>query len=101
MVNPITPEQVIEVKQTIIPDEVIEIFNYWIARNWNGSQATIRQVDVVAGITERMRVTNDVVYGNHWLDVDDIYREVGWEVVYDKPAYNETYEAAFTFRKRS
>lgn len=32
------------------------------------------------------------------LDVEDVYRAAGWEVTYDKPGYNETYDATFTFR---
>jgi hypothetical protein len=32
------------------------------------------------------------------LDIEDTYREAGWKVEYDKPAYCENYPANFTFR---
>jgi hypothetical protein len=31
------------------------------------------------------------------LDIEPIYREAGWIVEYDKPAYCENYDANFTF----
>ncbi len=44
-------------------------------------------------------VTSTTVCDNHWLDVEDVYREAGWVVEYDKPGYCESYEATFTFKK--
>lgn len=44
-----------------------------------------------------MDVPRNVVFANKWLDIEDIYREQGWRVDYDKPAYNENYQASFTF----
>jgi hypothetical protein len=47
-----------------------------------------------------MGVSRQEVFDNQWLDIEDIYREAGWKVSYDKPAYNETYKAYFTFSRR-
>lgn len=43
------------------------------------------------------------VFEKHWLDIETAYRQAGWEVEYDKPAYNETYGASWEFKhgKRS
>ena len=38
-----------------------------------------------------------MLYEKHYLDVEDAYRKRGWIVDYDKPAYNETYDAFFEF----
>ncbi len=32
-----------------------------------------------------------------WLNVEELYRAQGWTVTYDKPGYNESYPATFTF----
>ena len=32
------------------------------------------------------------------FDVEDIYEKAGWDVTYDTPGYNETYEPKFTFK---
>lgn len=47
-----------------------------------------------------MNIKSNIVYGKQYLDVEDIYRKEGWKVVYDKPAYCETYEPTFTFSKK-
>jgi hypothetical protein len=96
-VKPITPDEVVERKKETIPDIVFEVFNYLIAENFNGHSATILQKEVDA-LLKKKKVNVDEAYKRHWLDVEDIYRGAGWDVAYDKPAYNETYEASFEFR---
>jgi len=44
--------------------------------------------------------TRDEVFDKGWLNIEPMYRAAGWKVVYDKPAYNESYEPTFTFTKR-
>ena len=100
MTEPIKPQDVIEAKLQIMPDEVIECFNHFIAANWNGHSAVIKQCDIVGrivGILNLEPKDRKKIYDNHWLDVEDIYRKQGWIVKYDKPAYNESYEATFEF----
>lgn len=98
--KPITPEEVTKEKQRFIPDEVFEVFNELIAKHWNGHSATIYQKAVCAMIAAKMHVSTDYVYTQQWLDIEDIYREAGWSVEYDKPAYCESYEAYFKFRRK-
>lgn len=101
-VKPITPEEVINVKETILPDEVITVFNELIAKNWKHGSATIRRCDVAKIIRKRMNLKSDeLIYENHWLDVEDIYRKNGWKVVFEFPSYDETnYEPYFVFSKK-
>jgi hypothetical protein len=42
-VEPIRPEDVVKLKTTIIPDQVIESFNKLIAKNFRNSSATFDQ----------------------------------------------------------
>lgn len=65
-----------------------------------------KQDDVVNLICQKMgydeyKAAVNKVYEEHWLDVEDCYRAIGWAVNYDKPAYNETYPATFEFSKKS
>jgi hypothetical protein len=100
-VKPITPKEVVKEKLLSIPDEVIEAFNELIAKNWDGYRAGMKQDDIVALIKQKMSLKkDDTIFERHWLDVEDIYRKVGWIVEYDKPAYNESYDATFEFRKK-
>lgn len=97
--GPIKPEEVQDVKDSLIPEKVIEVFNDLIAENWAYTSSTFTQNEAIHRITCAMNITREEVYGRGWLNVEDIYRKVGWKVEYDKPGYNETYEATFTFRK--
>jgi len=45
-------------------------------------------------------LTRQGMYDKGWMDVEDAYRKAGWDVDFDKPGYNETYEANFTFSKK-
>lgn len=100
--KPITPDEVTKIKKTIFPDEVFDAFNELIAKNFNGRSATVKQKDVVTLIVEKSHdaFSRQQVFDNHWLDVEDVYREFGWKVEFDKPGYNETYDAFFKFTKR-
>jgi hypothetical protein len=96
-VRPIAPEEVLGAKLENFPPEVLETVNRLIAKNIRYGSATVLQKDIVNALTE-MGHSRREVYDNHWLDFEDIYRDAGWNVSYDKPGYNETYDAFFEFR---
>jgi hypothetical protein len=102
VVKPITPDDVVGRKEASIPSFVLEAFNDLIGGNWNGHESTFKQSEVVAEILKRAppETTSGMLYERRWLDVEPIYERAGWIVVYDKPAYCETYPATFTFKKR-
>lgn len=109
-VQPIRPDDVSLAKAKTIPGPVIAAFNELIAKHWNGREAVVKQEDVLAlaiqRLTEVGTLTGDgpharrIVFDNHWLDVEEAFRAVGWKVEYDKPAYCETYPATFTFSRK-
>jgi len=98
-VKPIKPGEVAKKKEHDFPDTVFEAFNEMIAENYSGRTATFRQEDVVALMVKKGLGRTDI-YKKGWLDIEDIYDKAGWEVDYDRPGYNETYETTFTFRDR-
>lgn len=102
-VRPISPEDVAKAKVQILPAFVITIFNGLIAKNYCSGVARVTQEEVVALLIQSGHAqSSQQVIDNHWLDVEDVYREEGWSVEYDKPGYNETYLAYYIFkRKRS
>jgi hypothetical protein len=56
----------------------------------------VLQEEVVAGLKKK-GLTEAKIFDKHWLDVEDIYRRVGWKVRFDQPGYNEDYKAYFVF----
>ena len=121
MTKPITPAEAASHKAIVLPDFVIEAFNHMIALSLCNGRAEFKQKDVEKLIVDKALLNYHTVPGyepqpgektpsrasierlminQHWLDVEDLYRSVGWRVTYDKPGYNETYDATFTFSRR-
>ncbi len=97
-VQPIRPSEIASEKATTAPDAVLRAFNALITENYSNSGAKILQKDVVGRLIAA-GLDRAEIFRRGWLDVEDIYREAGWKVKYDKPGYNETYDAYFVFSK--
>jgi hypothetical protein len=98
-IKPITPDEVVSKKIECIPDEVIAAFNELIAEAWNGRSAFVYQDAAVKRISDKLAMV-DKTYKIGYLDVEPIFEQAGWKVVYDKPGYNETGRSFFTFSKK-
>jgi hypothetical protein len=102
MVTPIRPDEVVKAKEKQLPPEVIESFNEMIARNFDGRVSQIKQKEVVALIMDKLpAVKRDTVFDNHWLDVEDMYRQYGWKVEYEQPSYADSpFDPYYKFYKK-
>ena len=98
--KPITPSEARKHKDSAIPDEVIESFNELISEKINMyNTVTISQPEAVERILSKMpNISKEILFQNKWLDIEQIYRDNGWTVTYDKPAYNEPGEPCFLFK---
>jgi hypothetical protein len=96
-IKPVSPQEVAEVRLETIPNEVIQVVNALIAEDYDGGYATILQKDIVEGLIAA-GYSRDEIFKRHMLDFEEIYRQSGWKVEYDKPAYNESYDANFQFK---
>lgn len=105
-VKPITPDEVFQE----IPDWVIKGANNCIRKHWVelSQESRFLQDELIEEIwkvfsmqhdSADYKAWKDKLFENHYLDIEPIYREVGWNVVYDSPAYCENYKPSFTFRK--
>jgi hypothetical protein len=102
-VKPIAPDEIIPAREEQIPDGVIEAFNELIAKNYQSGSSIVKQPAVVNLIMVKMGLTDgdrSKVYDEYWLNIEEIYRKAGWTVEYDKPGYNENYDAFFTFTRK-
>lgn len=100
-VKPITPEEA--EKKREIPDFVIAVFNDLISAEYRNGAARVRQDQAIAAILGAAAcpagMTPNKLCTLGWLDIESIYAE-HWDVAYDSPAYNETYEPSWTFSRR-
>ena len=102
MSGPIKPSEVDALKQKSVPEEVFDAFNELIVEKIQHGRATIKQEDVVDRIVKKLPETDrPMIFNNGWLDVEPVYRAAGWSVSYDKPGYNESGSAFFTFASAS
>lgn len=100
MVEPIRPSDV----KLIIPDFIIEAVNKLIQDKWTGDEAIVKQDEILKLVCssdpDDDKPSRKTVFDKHWLDIEDTYRAAGWSVYYDQPAYNESYEPYFVFKKK-
>lgn len=98
-IKPILPNEVQEVKNSMIPEGIIKIFNDLIVMKWNGYAASFTQDEAVK-LCEEAGFNMKQVYANKWLDIEPLYRSLGWNVKWDKPGYNDSYSAHWEFTKK-
>lgn len=104
-VKPITPEEAMKGRDgTEFPSEVIASFNELIKKNLKGKSAVIKRNEVISLILSKFAknkkyaaLTDHEICDHNWLNVEFLFRNLGWKVVYDQPAYCENYEAYFEF----
>jgi ribosome biogenesis GTPase A len=100
-VKPVSPSDVVELKKNdVLPPKVIEIWNRVIAKNFISGRSYFQQKEILNALVAGMSISRDTVFSERYLDIEDVYRAEGWIVTYDKPAYNESYEATFEFRPK-
>lgn len=100
--RPITPKEVAEYKVHSTPGFVFDAFNVLISANFVGGSAIVLTKNVVKEILLRSpgRLTENDIFEKGWLNIEEAYHAAGWKVTYDKPAFNEFYDAYFTFSPR-
>lgn len=101
-VKPLNPSKIDATLDNQIPDEMIEVINELIIKNWSRSSksATIKLSEIVNSFTKKTDIPSKEVFDNKWLDIEDIFGNEGWIVKYDRPAYNEDYPPTFNFRAK-
>lgn len=96
MTKPISPNDIAAVKRSAIPEVVFTVINNLITEKWNGASAKFTQDDAIAALVDT-GMSRFEIFDKGYLDFEGAYRAEGWHVHYDKPGYNETYPANFTF----
>jgi hypothetical protein len=97
---PISPDEVGALKTKLIPVWVFSVWDKLIATAWDDTSAVVKQADAETALSAANPGEPVDIIRSGWLDIEDSYRSTGWSVEYDKPGYNESYGAIFTFRKK-
>lgn len=104
-VEALSPKEILDGLNDIIPGFIIEAVNNLLKKEFRGGYATILQKDISAeairiAATQGKTVTAQQIYDENWMDWEPIFRKAGWKVTYDKPGYNESYDASFEFKPK-
>jgi hypothetical protein len=101
VVKPFTPDDAKKHKAEWLPNEVIESVNELLAKNFRDGTITIKQKDLEAQILTKMpHLVSKDLYDRNYLDIEESFRQSGWDVHYDKPGYDESYDAYFEFKPK-
>lgn len=98
-----TPADVICKRSDYIPDFVFRAFNSLLVEKYRPEETIITQNEAIARILAYAPdedLNRHIIFEKHWLDIEDSYRKNGWDVEYDKPGYNENYQASFKFKPK-
>ncbi|MCA9354450.1 MAG: hypothetical protein KC877_02945 [Candidatus Kaiserbacteria bacterium] len=98
-IKPLRPKDVVHARKESIPNEMIEAFNELIVEKFNGNSATIKLKEAADRVVSK-GIDRHEAFNRGWFDVEDIFRQQGWHVEFDKPGYNESYDAYYEFRAK-
>jgi len=100
-IKPLRPAEIIANLDKTTPTVVITAVNNMLTKYFKGGSVTVKQNEI---INEIMRLDSNIsrseIIDNKWMDFEEVYRQYGWSVSYDKPGYNESYDATFEFKPR-
>lgn len=100
MTKPLSPKDVETAKASRMSPKMIEAANELISESWDGYEATFTLNELISRARKKLGMPAHEDFPHGALDIEPVFRKAGWYVEFDKPGYNETYNAFFTFRKR-
>jgi len=104
---PISPDEIAGAKLQTIPDFVIWAVNTLLTKRFtgHGREIIIKQDEIIAEAEKVGRATGTLpewanrqsFFSEGWLNFEPLFAQHGWKVKYDKPSYDESYDAHFIF----
>lgn len=112
MTEPISPGEAKKLKAHLIPTFMYQAVNeLLVARYDDHAACVIKETELLeraynrwkqqeTNVPETFETFKRMVYDRHWLDFEDAYKQQGWNVIYDRPGYDETYGAFYKFSRK-
>ena len=99
-IKPFSPQEALAAKE--VPDAVFTEVNKLLVERIGNSRYvyfTLKELTdrILAHFPDAAKEIREKMITERWLDFESLYQAQGWEVEYDRPGYNESYEANFKF----
>lgn len=97
----ISPDEIMNNLEEIIPEAVIQAVNDLLKEKYRGSEASITINELITRICKIDNSLNEhIIYKNKYLDFESIFRQKGWNVVFNSPCRDENFKPYFIFSKK-
>lgn len=110
-IKPFSPDEARANKIFVLPPQLIQAVNELLSERYvDRGEIHMKLKDVKERVKQIFRAenTSDTAIGydptrgwsekGYW-DFEPVYRQQGWHVSYDGPAYNESYDGYYIFKK--
>lgn len=92
--KPIQPDQVEKID---VEAKAVIIWNKLIKAKWDGLNAVISQGEVIRELSTVFSLPEDVLIKLNIWNIEQLYKEAGWDVKYQKMYYSKTTDNYYTF----
>ena len=104
-IKAVSPSEARGAKSKYTPPEIIEAVNELLSQHYRPNGIVIKQKDIIALARAKMATNespnaNSDFFSQGWMDFEPIYEAQGWKVRYDKPGWDENYDAFFEFKEK-
>jgi len=97
-VKPLSPKDLKNNIENVIPSVVIEAVNNLLKENYYGKSITITQKALISEIIKLDdSMTSTKLLNKNWLDFEPLFRKNGWNVAYRSPDRDENFDPHFVF----
>ncbi len=91
------PEEMIKHWEQALPDAVVETFNQLLAKQFNGTEAYIKEKDLLTALCDKGVTVKDVTEQRWLFQTKQLYQERGWKVAFTSPGYDDNFDSYFRF----
>lgn len=100
IVTPISPDEIMDNLDKIIPQYVIQSVNDILKQRFRGDSGVKMTVnELVTKIQTKKNISKQTILDEKYLDFEPLYRDNGWVVEFNTPSRDESYESYYFFTK--
>lgn len=102
-IKPLTPKEVLSRRGKYLLPQLVEAVNTYLCENYNGKNSVkMLRKEVVNKTIElcsknNIHMTEQILYQKGHLDFEGVFKKYGWNVTYESPDRDESFESYYLF----